>query len=141
MSRPHNREDDLVPTQPSPTAQDSQTAPARVALGRYRVMAYVTGGWLLLLTLELVLKYVVDVNGGHRPVIGVWVAIVHGWVYIAYLVTVFLLWTKMRWGLGRLVAMVLAGVIPFMSFVLEIRVHRDALAELGDPVSRTTLAP
>ena len=141
MSRPHDREDDLVPTELSPTAQDSQTAPARAALGRYRVMAYVTGGWLLLLTLELVLKYVVDVNGGHRPVLGVWVAMVHGWVYVAYLVTVFLLWTKMRWGLGRLAAMVLAGVVPFMSFVLERRVHRDAVAGLGDLESRTTVAP
>ena len=111
MSRPHDREDDLVPTELSPTAQDSQTAPARAALGRYRVMAYVTGGWLLLLTLELVLKYVVDVNGGHRPVLGV------------------------------RVAMVLAGVVPFMSFVLERRVHRDAVAELGDLGSRTTVAP
>jgi len=141
MSRPHDREDDPVPTELSPTAQGSQTALARTALGRYRVMAYVTGGWLLLLTLELVLKYVVDVNGGHRPVLGVWVAMVHGWVYVAYLVTVFLLWTKMRWGLGRLAAMVLAGVIPFMSFVLERRVRRDAVAELGDQVSRTTVAP
>ena len=130
-----------MPTELSPTAQDSQTAPARGAIGRYRVMAYVTGGWLLLLTLELVLKYVVDVNGGHRPVLGVWVAMVHGWVYVAYLVTVFLLWTKMRWGLGRLAAMVLAGVVPFMSFVLERRVHRDAVAGLGDLESRTTVAP
>ena len=141
MSRPHDREDDLVPTELPPTAQDSTTRSARAALGRYRVMAYVTGGWLLLLTLELVLKYVVDVNGGHRPVLGVWVAMVHGWVYVAYLVTVFLLWTKMRWGLGRLAAMVLAGVVPFMSFVLERRVHRDAVAGLGDLESRTTVAP
>jgi integral membrane protein len=141
MSRPDNREDDLVPTQPSPPVQDSQIAPARVALGRYRVMAYVTGGWLLLLTLEVVLQWVVDVNGDHAHVIGWWVGFVHGWVFVVYVLTVFLLWTKMRWGLGRLVAMVLAGVVPFMSFVLERRVHRDALAELGDPVSRTTLAP
>jgi integral membrane protein len=141
MSRPHDREDDPVPTELPPTAQDSTTTSARAALGRYRVMAYVTGGWLLLLTLEVVLKYVVDVNGGHRPVLGVWVAMVHGWVYVAYLVTVFLLWTKMRWGLGRLAAMVLAGVVPFMSFVLERRVHRDAVAELGDLESRTTVAP
>src|SRR5450756_2542138 len=66
---------------------------------------------------------------------------VHGWVYVAYLVTVFLLWTKMRWGLGRLAAMVLAGVIPFMSFVLERRVHRDAGAtELAEPSARDRAA-
>ena len=130
-----------MPTDKSPTAEDARISKAWVALGRYRVMAYVTGAWLLLLTLEVILQWVIDVNGDHRPVIGEWVPIVHGWVYIAYLVTVFLLWTTMRWGLGRLVAMVLAGVVPFMSFVLERRVHRDAVAELGDQVSRTTLAP
>jgi len=111
MSRPHDREDDPVPIELLPTAQDSTTGSAWAALGRYRVTAYVTGGWLLLLTLELVLKYVVDVNGGHRPVLGV------------------------------RVSMVLAGVVPFMSFVLERRVHRDAVAELGDLESRTTVAP
>ena len=130
-----------MPTDQQSAAEDARIAKAWPALGRYRVMAYATGGWLLLLTLEVILQWVIDVNGDHRPVIGQWVPIVHGWVYIAYLVTVFLLWTRMRWGLGRLVAMALAGVVPFMSFVLERTVHRDAVAELGDQVSRTTLAP
>ncbi len=36
----------------------------------------------------------------------------------------------MRWTFGRLVAQVLAGVIPVTSFVVEKRVHRDAEAKL-----------
>src|SRR5665648_789734 len=78
-------------------------------------MAWVTGTMLLLLTTEVVLKYGfhaggVDADGAPLPVIGVWVAMTHGFVYVVYLVTVVDLWGKLRWGLGRLVTMVLAGV-------------------------------
>jgi integral membrane protein len=96
-------------------------------LTRYRVMAYVTGTMLLLLCTELVLKYVLDLNGDHRPVIGTWVAIAHGWIYVVYLVTVYQLWSAKRWPLGRLVTMAAAGVVPVMSFILERRVRADAL--------------
>lgn len=101
------------------------------ALRRYRVMAWVTGVMLLVLTAEMVLKYgfqaagVAD-DGSPRPVIGTWVAFAHGWVYVVYLVTVIDLWSTLRWRAGRLVTMVLAGVVPVMSFVMERRVHRDA---------------
>ena len=102
---------------------------AHGVLVRYRGMAYVTGTMLLLLCTELVLKYVVDVNGDHRPVIGTWVAIVHGWIYVVYLVTVYQLWSSMRWSVGRLATMAAAGVVPVMSFVLERRVRADALEQ------------
>jgi len=92
------------------------------ALVRYRVMAWVTGCFLLLLTLEMAVKY------GLRsadPWLGTWVAITHGWIYVVYLVTVVDLWSKFRWGAGRLVALVLAGVVPGLSFVEERRVTRE----------------
>ena len=44
------------PTQPPVTTLD--VPKARGAFGRYRVMAFVTGGMLLLLCLEMLLKYV-----------------------------------------------------------------------------------
>jgi integral membrane protein len=47
-----------------------------------------------------------------------------------YLVTVADLWSKMRWGFGRLVTMVIAGVVPVMSFVLEKKIHTEAEAKL-----------
>ena len=108
----------------------------RAALQRYRVMAWVTGVMLLILTVELVAKYVLQANGvdeagDARPVIGTWVAFAHGWIYVVYLATVIDLWSRLRWGWGRLVTMVLAGVVPVMSFVMEVRVHRDALAAAG----------
>jgi len=114
-------------------------AQARAAVGRYRVMAWVTGSWLLLLCVELVLKYGFHLNGYETvggserpaPVLGAWVAMVHGGIYIVYLAVVMDLWSKMRWGLGRLAAMVLGGAVPFMSFVVERRVHAEAQARLG----------
>ena len=93
------------------------------SLLRYRVLAWVTGAFLLLLTVEIVVKY--GLLSG-EPFLGTWIAIVHGWIYVVYLVTVLDLWSKLRWGLGRLVVLVLAGVVPGLSFVAERRVTRDA---------------
>lgn len=124
--------------QPAPTPAPATTqasADARARLRRYRVMAFVTGTMLLVLCLEMLLKYVfhangVDAAGDPRPVIGTWIAIVHGWIYVIYLVTVVQLWSAMRWSLGRLVTMALAGVVPVMSFILERKVHAEAVARL-----------
>jgi integral membrane protein len=113
---------------PAPSAV-REPAKARAALGRYRVMAYVTGVMLLVLVVEMLLKYVLDAPESVVRWIE-WVPFAHGWIYVVYLVTVLDLWSKMRWGLGRLVVMVLGGVVPVMSFVVERRVHADAEAQL-----------
>ncbi len=116
-----------MPAQPHPTA--AHATRARAAFRRYRVAAFVTGGMLLLLTLEIVLKYVLragglDESGAPRAVIGDWIAFVHGWIYVGYLVTVFDLWSRMRWALARVLGLVVAGVVPVLSFVLEPRAGR-----------------
>jgi len=112
-----------------PSADAARTAirKARGALARYRVMAIVTGVMLLLLCAELILRYVVDVSWIDAVK---WIPYAHGWIYVIYLVTVVDLWSKMRWTFGRLVAQVLAGVVPVMSFIVEKQVHRDAEAKL-----------
>lgn len=125
------------------TPRTARSAPTRLAasLTRYRVMAWVTGGFLLLLTLEMVLKYGLNEN---EPVLGDWIAITHGWIYVVYLLTVVDMWSKLRWGTGRLVTLVLAGVVPVLSFVVERRVTgeaRERIAALeGQPADGTTLA-
>lgn len=95
------------------------------ALGRYRVMAVVTGAFLLVLTVEVVLRRVLGVDTGEP---GRSIAIVHGWIYVVYLVAVLDLWSKLRWRFGRLVALVLAGVVPFVSFVVERRIVAEVRA-------------
>lgn len=104
---------------------EARMAKERGALGRYRVMAYVTGTMLLILCLEVVLHY-----AAHNYALE-WVPRLHGFVYLVYLVTVWDLWSRMRWSWGRLVTMVLAGVVPVMSFVLEGRVRTDAEARIA----------
>jgi integral membrane protein len=122
--------------QPSPTPAggasqaQAETAirKARGALKRYRFMAILTGVMLLILCVEMFFKYVVPVD----VVVDYmgWVPFAHGWIYVVYLVTVLDLWSKMRWGFGRLATMVFAGVVPVMSFILEKRVHADAEVKL-----------
>lgn len=89
-------------------------------------MAIVTGAFLLLLCVEMLLKYVfqlggVDESGSALPVLGTWIAIVHGWIYVVYAITVFQLWLMMRWSFGRLVALIAGGVVPVLSFYMEVR--------------------
>lgn len=119
----------------APSTEAARTAirKARGALARYRVLAIITGVMLLILCVEMLVKYgvgqLVDVDGIMRYVS--WIPFAHGWIYVVYLVTVLDLWTKMRWGWGRLATMVFAGVVPVMSFILEKKVHAEAEAKLA----------
>jgi integral membrane protein len=116
----------------SATPDEAAARWARKAHGatrRYRVMAWITGTLLLVLCVEMLLKYVVHAPDDVMRWIE-WVPFAHGWVYVVYLVTVFDLWATMRWRVGRLVTMAIAGVVPVMSFVLERTVHTQALAAI-----------
>ncbi|WP_240645762.1 DUF3817 domain-containing protein [Georgenia sp. SYP-B2076] len=124
---------DLPRTDQGPAAAALERK-ARSAFSAYRAMAFVTGTMLLILCLEMVLKY--GFNGG-EPVLGTWVAIVHGWIYVIYAVTVFNLWSSMRWGFGRMVALIAGGVVPFLSFIMETRAKRWFQADLPAMVART----
>lgn len=118
-------------------AGEDWTRRAAGALRRYRVMALITGVMLLVLCVELAMKYLIQVDDDVLRWVA-WVPFAHGWIYVVYLVTVIDLWSTMRWGLGRLTTMVLAGVVPVMSFFEERRVHREgeALLAAGGPVRR-----
>ncbi|WP_336087924.1 DUF3817 domain-containing protein [Nocardia sp. SSK8] len=98
---------------------DAPAGAAKIAsaLLRYRVLAWVTGLWLLLLTFEMVAKYGFGVDTPS------WIAVVHGWVYFAYLLVTADLAVKVRWPIGRTVGTLIAGTIPFLSFFVE---HRNA---------------
>lgn len=99
------------------------------SLTRYRVMALITGWMLLVLTVEVFVNYVITDTG----TLGRVVATAHGWIYFVYLITVADLWSKLRWPLGRLVVLVLCGVVPFLSFWAERRVVADVRAGRSGP--------
>jgi integral membrane protein len=91
------------------------------ALTRYRVMAYVTGTALLVLVLvAMPLKYV-----GHDERLVSVVGPLHGFLYMVYLVVSFDLARRHRWSLGQTAVLLLAGTVPFLTFVVERQVvHR-----------------
>jgi integral membrane protein len=114
-----------VQDRPNRAPVTARRRPIGPALVRYRVMAWITGVMLLLLVAEMVVKYgFLDGSAWAGDLI----AIAHGWVYVVYLVTVFDLWSKLRWPFGRFVALVLAGVVPVLSFVVERRIVREVRA-------------
>lgn len=117
------------------TAADAapQQAKTRGALGRYRVMAFVTGTLLLIVTVNVILKYIVGVDNPQYLEIASIIAIIHGWVFVVYAATCLQLWMRMKWRLGRLATMVAGGVVPVMSFIVERRVRREVLAVIDAP--------
>jgi integral membrane protein len=87
------------------------------ALKRYQVMAYLVGiGLVVLVVIGVPLQY----GAGHPGVVKV-VGPIHGFLYIVYLATVFDLWVKARLRLTQVIALVAAGFVPFLAFVLERR--------------------
>ena len=113
-----------------PTAVGTRTARSGVpqALTRYRVMAYVVGVMLLVLVcVAMPLKY-----AGGIPEVSAVVSPVHGFLYIVYLVAAFDLALKSRWTAKGTVLVLLAGVVPFLSFWAERRV--TARVRAGQPL-------
>ncbi len=113
---------------PEPTVASKTTTSSdkiRGALLRYRVMAWITGLWLLLLVVELVARYGFGVNALD------FVPPVHGWVYFVYLIMALDLALKVRWPIGKAVVTLLAGTIPFLSFYVEHIRTREIRAEFS----------
>jgi integral membrane protein len=109
--------------EPSPTsirgprriAQRSGGARIGGALIRYRVMAIVTGTALLLLVFVAIPIQIWGHNDGPVSVIGT----THGFLFMVYLVTGLDLGIRVRWPLWRLGLVLIAGTVPFLSFVME----------------------
>jgi len=93
------------------------------ALKRYRVLAWITGLWLLVLTGEVVYKYVLLSDSSTAPHWLFYVGQAHGVFYMLYLAMTIDLAIKVRWKPATIVATALAGTIPFLSFYFE---HRNS---------------
>ncbi|MGF1428441.1 DUF3817 domain-containing protein [Kitasatospora sp. LaBMicrA B282] len=97
---------------------------------RYRVMAYLTGVLLILLTIACIAKYVLNVANADDFVVPIGMA--HGWLYVVYLVFAFDMASKAKMPLGRMAWILLAGTVPTAVFFVERRVTRE-LAPLFAP--------
>lgn len=127
-----------------PTPEDAPRIRRTIAV--YKVSSIITGSFLLLLVLMMVLRYGFGVDIELNPVYGLQltpkelitgvnvstgILIAHGWLYVLYLGTDFVLWRQIRWSFGRFLFIALGGIIPLLSFFLERRVPRQALAAIA----------
>ncbi len=123
-----------------PAIRPADVSRIRTVLAVSRVSAIVTGTFLLLLVLMMVFRYGFGVDielGGPfgflalqpRDLIeavnlSTGILIVHGWLYVVYLLCDFALWRLTRWSFGRFLFIALGGIVPLLSFFFEFRVPR-----------------
>lgn len=90
----------------------------------YRVLALVVGVLLVVGTLGSLCKYLLT-DGSALQQLGddltpIW--LVHGWIYMVYVVVAFVLSQKLRWSIPQLGLVLIAGLIPGLIFWVEHRV-------------------
>jgi integral membrane protein len=86
----------------------------KAAVLRYRVMAYITGVVLMILCFVGIPLQI----AGH-PAVANDVGVVHGILYIIYLVCAWMLARGLRLPAKPTVIMLLAGTVPIMTFIVE----------------------
>ncbi|MBZ3903860.1 MULTISPECIES: DUF3817 domain-containing protein [Streptomyces] len=107
-------------------------------LTRYRVLAYVTGVLLILLTVGMIGKYVLELDGAADFTYVV--SLAHGWLYVLYLVFAFDLGSKAKWPVRKQLWVLLAGTIPTAAFFVERRISRELEAKIADSSFATAKA-
>ena len=120
--RPGRERQGIVTETPAPLVPVESI---RKALTGYRILAWTTGLWLILLCYEMVAKYVYNVEGLN------WIAVVHGWVYFVYLLFTANLAVKVRWPIAKTIGVLLAGTIPLVGIIVEHFQTRDIKAKFG----------
>jgi hypothetical protein len=138
-----------------PPAPKLASFPAiRAALKFYQICSVITGTMLLLLCAEMLIKYALGYelflggSGGFlwfAPVVegpeglestgdglnlSLGILVAHGWFYVVYLFACFRVWSLMRWPFWRFLLLASGGIVPLLSFFLEVRVARDVRAHL-----------
>jgi integral membrane protein len=118
-----------TPTDATPAAAHGDDDGIRTRLTFFKVMAFIVGVGLLVLLAEMVLSYGFDLKGDENPLH--WWPQPHGFIYMVYLVATALLGFKVDWPLTKIVLVMLAGCVPFLSFWVERRVAREVEAGLA----------
>ncbi|WP_281256279.1 MULTISPECIES: DUF3817 domain-containing protein [Intrasporangiaceae] len=101
----------------------------RPRLTFFKVMAFAVGIGLLVLVVEIILSYGFGLKGSANPL--AWWPQPHGFIYMIYLVATALLGFKVGWSLPKMVLVMLAGCVPFLSFWVERRVAGEVESGLA----------
>jgi integral membrane protein len=90
---------------------------------RFRVMAIIAGIMSLLLWfIDLPVVYLFD-NADWKAAVA-WIPFVHGWIYLAYVLTALQFSVKAHWPIKKILWLLLAGTLPVASLIAERRVVR-----------------
>jgi integral membrane protein len=127
------------------------------ALTFYKISSIVTGVLLLLLCTEMIFKYFfgleLELGGAYGFLafvpsdslqainLSLGILMVHGWGYVVYLFADFRIWSLMRWSFPKFLYIALGGVIPFLSFFLEVRIVREVKAYLASRATTADITP
>lgn len=115
----------------------SATKGLSAALLRYRVMAYIVGtGLLILVFVGVPLQY-----GATIPQVAQIVGPIHGFLYIVYLLASVDLARRARFTLLQMAAMIGAGFLPFLAFIIEHRVGKRVEALIDADTVRPPTPP
>lgn len=108
---------------------------------RYRVMAYIVGTLLIVLILVGVpLKYLAADGSSAQETgewITTWLGVLHGYLYMVFLITAILLARKARFPLGFAVGIMVLGTIPILSFWGEHLARHRVIAEHPEELATT----
>jgi integral membrane protein len=102
-------------------------------LTAYRVMATTVGVLLVVLILVGVpLKYLLE-DGTDLQEAGAWITtnlgVLHGWLYMIFLVTAFLLARRETWDVPFTIVTLVCGTVPILSFWAEHRATQRVRAD------------
>ena len=93
-------------------------------LAAYRAAAVVTGvGLLVLVLVAMPLRYL-----GDDPTLSTLYSPIHGAIFMVYVVVVVWVAARRGWSPAKALLVILAGAVPFASFVVERRVITQELA-------------
>ena len=95
------------------------------ALQRYRIMAFTVGTGLLILVF---IGIPIQIWGHSKTVVAI-IGPIHGYLYLIYLVAALDLARRAKFGMGRLLIMISAGLVPFVAFIIEHKIVSSMKAE------------
>lgn len=165
-------ESQIPPAPPRPGREKSKqrlygtAEQIRSARAFYRVMAFITGAFLLIMVAKILVSgslfgwefwdgQELYIGGttleGESNALGFYpsgsledarststlIAQVHGVAYIVYLVAGFRLWYMMRWGLGKMALIISGGLVPFFSFYVERKIVGFVRRDLAETPEAT----
>ncbi|MGH3333090.1 MAG: DUF3817 domain-containing protein [Nocardioidaceae bacterium] len=107
----------------------------KAALTPYRVMATIVGVLLIILCLIGLPLHYLSPDGSQAESVGdgisQYLGVAHGWLYMIFLVTAFVLSRKASWDLRFTIVTLVSGTIPILSFWAEHRATQDVKSKLA----------